>query len=109
MIDRHFIGNNDQYQELLNYLNHYKKHITNILSSHELHFYFTRSGLLEFIKSGISYDLPLSLMTPFDNEEINFILHRLVNINKHYHNFYLHLIKEDFKNSFTLFNCLSTR
>lgn len=97
MIDRHFIGNNDQYQELLNYLNHYKKHITNILSSHELHFYFTRSGLLEFIKSGISYDLPLSLMTPFDNEEINFILHRLVNINKHYHNFYLHLIKEDFK------------
>ena len=36
-------------------------------------------------------------MTPFDNEEINFILHRLVNINKHYHNFYLHLIKEDFK------------
>lgn len=24
-------------------------------------------------------------------------LHRLVNINKHFHNFYLHLIKEDFK------------
>ena len=56
--------------ELLNYLNHYKKHITNILSSHELHFYFTRSGLLEFIKSGISYEELLELYkTSLDSQK----------------------------------------
>ena len=45
MIDRHFIGNNDQYQELLNYLNHYKNILQIFYHSHELHFYFTRSWL----------------------------------------------------------------
>lgn len=94
MIERHLI---EHKEKILNDLDFYKKHINSILLSDEFHLYFTKGGLLELIQTGVIDDISSSLITPFDNEEIQLLLHRLININKHNHNFYLHLIKEDFK------------
>lgn len=94
MLERHCMRAKE---ELLNDLDYYKKHINSILLSDEFHLYFTKGGLLELIQTGVIDDISSSLITPFDNEEIQLLLHRLMNINKHHHNFYLHLIKEDFK------------
>ena len=94
MLERHLI---EDKKEILNDLDFYKKHINSILLSDDFHLYFTKDGLLELIQTGVIDDISSSLITPFDNEEIQLLLHRLININKHNHNFYLHLIKEDFK------------
>lgn len=94
ILERHCIENKE---ELLNDLDYYKKHINSILVSNEFHMYFTKGGLLELIQSGVIDDISSSLITPFDSEEIQLLLHRLMNINKHHHNFYLHLIKEEFR------------
>ena len=94
MLERHLI---EDKKEILSDLDFYKKHTHSILLSDEFHLYFTKDGLLELIQTGIIDDISSSLITPFDSEEIQLLLHRLININKHYHNFYLHLIKEDFK------------
>lgn len=94
LLNRHFLGNKEDYEIIKTYFHNYKKHIYNLSLQKQIHIYFTKSGLESFINSGTTEEFPNKYMTPMDKDECILMLKRLINMthNSHYQ---LHMINEN--------------
>lgn len=76
---------------LLTYIN---KQLTHIKEGKKFVFYFTKSGLKSFYKTGRVSEIPNQFYKPFSKNEVILILKRMLNLAKKHSNYQFYIVKE---------------